>query len=144
MCRLVRRFVRLIRMPRWDWWVIPPRLFVSDGSAPVVFLSGVHVEARLTSSLGLLLTGARMSKRSFQNILVKVIRDTYWLEALAWLSADHFWFQQLLLRLFDDYFSGSFEKHGKQVYKEHYRELEELLGGPSSRRYLSWTVEDGW
>ena len=105
---------------------------------------GVHVEARLTSSLGLLLTGARMSKRSFQNISVKVIRDTYWLKALAWLSADHFWFQQLLLRLFDGYSSGSFEKHGKQVYKEHYRELEELLGGPSSRRYLSWTVEDGW
>lgn len=40
-------------------------------------------------------------------------------------------------------FYGSFEKHGIEVYHEHYCRLEETLK-MKDRRYLSWTVEDGW
>lgn len=42
------------------------------------------------------------------------------------------------------FFGGSFENHGKEVYAEHYRKLEEFLGGPGSGKYLSWMVEEGW
>lgn len=40
-----------------------------------------------------------------------------------------------------DFFNGSFEKHGVDVYRAHYRQLEDMLG---EGKYLAWTVEDGW
>ena len=83
-------------------------------------------------------------ERSFQETLCNIIRDKMWLKALAWLSADYFWLRQMFLRYLYDFFDGSFEKNAKAVYEEHFRKLEELLGGPKSGRYLSWTVEDGW
>ena len=45
------------------------------------------------------------------------------------------------MRFLIDFFQGSFEKHGVDVYRAHYRQLEELVG---KGRYLEWTVEDGW
>ena len=83
-------------------------------------------------------------ERSFQETLCNIIRDKIWLKALAWLSADYFWLRQMFLRYLYDFFDGSFEKNGKAVYEDHFRKLEELLDGPKSGRYLSWTVEDGW
>lgn len=40
-----------------------------------------------------------------------------------------------------DFFNGSFEKHGVDVYRAHYRQLEDMLG---EGKYLAWNVEDGW
>ena len=48
------------------------------------------------------------------------------------------------MHIVTDYFRGSFEKHGKEVYMEHYRKLEEVLESRGSGRYLSWKVEDCW
>ena len=45
------------------------------------------------------------------------------------------------MRLAIEFFHGSFEQHGIDVYRAHYRQLEEVLG---ERKYLQWTVEDGW
>lgn len=82
--------------------------------------------------------------RSFQVTLCDGVRDKYWLAILSVLTAEYFWLRKMVIRYVVDWFDGSFEKNGTTVYREHYRSLEELLGGESSGRYLSWTVEDGW
>ena len=45
------------------------------------------------------------------------------------------------LRFVNDFFDGSFEKHGVDVYRAYYRKLEDKVG---KGKYLEWTVEDGW
>lgn len=82
--------------------------------------------------------------RSCRETLCRVLRDSYRLKALALFCADYFWLRQFTMRMISDYFKGSFERHGKEVYVEHYRKLEDILGGSSRGRYLSWTVEAGW
>ena len=79
--------------------------------------------------------------RSFRSALIKGLRDNWWLKALSIFSPDYFWLRQITLRFVIDYFHGSFEKHGLDVYRAHYRQLEDVLGG---RNHLEWTVEDGW
>lgn len=79
--------------------------------------------------------------RSVRSTLINGLRDSWWLKALSLFSPDYFWLRQITLRLVIDFFDGSFEKHGLDVYRAHYRQLEDLMG---EGRYLEWTVEDGW
>lgn len=79
-------------------------------------------------------------QRSVQQTLCENLRDPYWLTLLALFCADYFWLRQITVRFVIDWFGGSFERHGRDVYERHYRDLEQLSGG----RYLNWTVEDGW
>ncbi|KAL8822963.1 MAG: hypothetical protein Q9191_006310 [Dirinaria sp. TL-2023a] len=81
---------------------------------------------------------------SFRKTLCKGIRDSYWLKAIAWLSADYFWLRQISLRYMYDFFDGSVEKYGKATYEKHYEKLEDLLQSSKSGKYLSWNIEDGW
>lgn len=79
--------------------------------------------------------------KSFRSALIKGLRDNWWLKAFSLFSPDYFWLRQFTSRLSIDYFNGSFEKHGLDVYRAHYRHLEDLMG---EGNYLEWTVEDGW
>ncbi len=79
--------------------------------------------------------------QSFHSSLIIGLRDNWWLKALAVFSPDYFWLRQLTMRFVIDFFNGSFEKHGMDVYRAHYRQLEDMMG---ERKYLEWTVEDGW
>ena len=80
-------------------------------------------------------------EKSFHSSLIQGLRDSWWLKALSLFSPDYFWLRQITLRYVVDFFNGSFEKHGMDVYSAHYRQLEDLVG---EGRYLEWTVEDGW
>ena len=79
--------------------------------------------------------------KSFRTALIPGLRDNWWLKALSIFSPDYFWLRQITLRFLVDFFNGSFERHGVDVYRAHYRQLDELVG---KGRYLEWTVEDGW
>ena len=79
--------------------------------------------------------------KSFRSAVIPDLRDNWWLKALSIFSPDYFWLRQITLRFVIDFFNGSFEKYGVDVYKAHYRQLEDLVG---KGRYLEWTVEDGW
>ncbi|CAF9916309.1 MAG: hypothetical protein ALECFALPRED_010589 [Alectoria fallacina] len=79
--------------------------------------------------------------QSFRSALLKTLRDSWWLKALSIFSPDYFWLRQITLRYVIGYFNGSFEKHGLDVYRAHYRQLEDMMG---EGKYLGWTVEDGW
>ena len=80
-------------------------------------------------------------EKSFHSSLIQGLRDSWRLKALSLFSPDYFWLRQITLRYVVDFFNGSFEKHGIDVYNAHYRQLEDLVG---EGRYLEWTVEDGW
>ena len=60
---------------------------------------------------------------------------------MSLFSPDYFWLRQITARFVIDSFDGSFEKHGVDVYRTYYRQLEDTLG---EGKYLNWTVEDGW
>ena len=79
--------------------------------------------------------------QSFRSALIVGLRDSWWLKALAIFSPDYFWRRQIRLRFMIDFFNGSFEKHRVNVYRAHYCQLEDMMG---ERKYLEWTVEDGW
>ena len=79
--------------------------------------------------------------RSFRTTVVKGLRDNWWLKSLSLFSPDYFWLRQITMRFVIDFFDGSFEKHGVDVYRAYYRELEDMLG---EGKFLNWTVEDGW
>ena len=79
--------------------------------------------------------------RSVRTTLLKGLRDNWWLKSLSFFSPDYFWLRQITVRYLADFFDGSFEKHGVDVYQAHYRQLEDALG---EGNYLNWTVEDGW
>ena len=79
--------------------------------------------------------------KSFRAAVIPGLRDNWWLKALSIFSPDYFWVRQITLRFVIDFFNGSFEKHGMDFYKAHYRQLEDLVGKGC---YLEWTVEDGW
>ena len=79
--------------------------------------------------------------RSFRSAILKTLRDNWSLKALSLFSPDYFWLRQMTVRFVVDFFNGSFEKHGVDVYRAHYRQLENMLG---EGKYLAWTVEDGW
>ena len=79
--------------------------------------------------------------RSFRSAILKTLRDNWSLKALSLFSPDYFWLRQITVRFVVDFFNGSFETHGVDVYRSHYRQLEDKLG---EGKYLSWTVEDGW
>ena len=79
--------------------------------------------------------------RSFRTTLVKGLRDNWWLKSLSLFSPDYFWLRHITVRYVTDFFDGSFEKHGVDVYQAYYRQLEDTLG---EGNYLNWTVEDGW
>lgn len=79
--------------------------------------------------------------RSFRSALLGGLRDDWWLKGLSLFSPDFLWMRQITLRFVIDYFRGSFEKHGLDVYRAHYGHLKDVLG---EREYLEWAVEDGW
>lgn len=79
--------------------------------------------------------------QSFRSSLIKGLRDNWWLKALAVFSPDYFWLRQITRRFVIGFFNGSFEKHGLDVYRAHYRQLEDMMG---DGKFLDWTVEDGW
>lgn len=79
--------------------------------------------------------------RSFREALIKGLRDDWWLKALAIFSPDYFWLRQITLRFVIEFFNGGFEEHGLDVYRAHYRQLEDMMG---EGKDLEWTVEDGW
>ena len=79
--------------------------------------------------------------RSFRTTVVKGLRDNWWLKFLSLFSPNYFWLRQITIRFVVNFFDGSFEKHGVDVYWAYYRELEDMLG---EGKFLKWTVEDGW
>ena len=79
--------------------------------------------------------------KSCRTSVIPVLRDSWWLKALSIFSPDYFWVRRITVQFVVDFFNGSFEKHGVDVYKAHYQQLEDLVG---KGRYLEWTVEDGW
>lgn len=80
-------------------------------------------------------------ERSFRETLIKGIRDNWRFKALSVFSPDYFWLRRITRRFVIDFYHGSFEKYGVDVYRAHYRQLEQAMG---EREYLQWTVEDGW
>lgn len=79
--------------------------------------------------------------QSFRETLIKGLRDSWWLKALSICSPDYFCLRQTTIRFVIDFYRGSFEKYGVDVYRAHYRQLENAMG---ERNYLQWTVEGGW
>lgn len=81
-----------------------------------------------------------MWERSYRSTVL-VVRDSWFFRPISLFSQDLFWMRQLSLRLQVQFFNGSFEKYGVNVYLAHYRQLEEMMG---EGKYLKWAVEDGW
>lgn len=79
--------------------------------------------------------------RSFRVTLLKGLRDAWSLKTASLFSPDFFWRRRITLRCLVDFFGGNFEEHGVEVYRAHYRQLEDMLGKGT---FLQWTVEDGW
>lgn len=79
--------------------------------------------------------------RSFRVTLLKGFRDVWSLKIGSLFSPDFFWRRRITLRCLVDFFGGSFEEHGVEVYRAHYRQLEDML---EKGTFLQWTVEDGW
>lgn len=79
--------------------------------------------------------------RSFRVALLKGLRDAWSLKTASLFSPDFFWRRRITLRCLVDFFGGNFEKHGVEVYRAHYRQLEDMLGKGT---FLQWTVEEGW
>ena len=78
--------------------------------------------------------------RSCRTTLVKGFRDIWWLKYLSLFSSGYFWLRQIMVGNVINFFDGSFEKHGLDDYRAHYRQLEGML---KEGKYLNWTVEDG-
>ena len=79
--------------------------------------------------------------QNFRETLIEGLRDSWWLKALSISSPDYFCLRQTTLRFVIDFYRGSFEKDGVDVYRAHYQQLENVMG---EQIYLQWTVEDGW
>lgn len=79
--------------------------------------------------------------RSFRAALLKGLRDAWLLKAACIFSPDFFWRRRITLRCLNDFYGGKFEDHGIEIYRAHYRQLEDMLGKGT---YLQWTVEEGW
>ena len=79
--------------------------------------------------------------RSFRSTILQNLPNSWSLKAFSFFSPDYFWLRQILLRFVIDFFDGSFEKHGVDVYRAYYRKLEDKVG---QGKYLEWSVEDGW
>ena len=73
--------------------------------------------------------------------MISNLRDSWSLKALSFFSPDYFWLRQITKRFVIDFFDGSFEEHGVDIYQAYYRRLEDKMG---QGKYLEWTVEDGW
>ncbi|KAJ0425029.1 hypothetical protein BJY00DRAFT_227121 [Aspergillus carlsbadensis] len=64
----------------------------------------------------------------------------------SWFCAELFWVRQCMCRtLMPVFFRGSFERNGKDIYKEHVEMVRTLMKARGEEeRFLEWTVEDGW
>lgn len=61
---------------------------------------------------------------------------------LTWFTrSPNRWTRPMFIRVYTDYFRGDFERHGKEVYHEHYLKVHKLV---SAQNLLEYRVEDGW
>jgi len=69
-----------------------------------------------------------------------------WRNAL--FDAKLFWIKAVRMSAWDHVFDYDFGKNGKQVYRKHYQDIEDVLQSEADagrpRRVLRWDVSDGW
>ena len=66
----------------------------------------------------------------------------------ALFNTNLFWIKLGRIAMWEHMMNYNFAQNGKDVYRKHYRELDELLeveaGSERQRHVLRWKVEDGW
>jgi hypothetical protein len=88
-----------------------------------------------------------ISDKSVRSVMNTVIKNIFCpqnvaMGILCWISkSPNRWTRPMFVRVFTDYFKGDFQKHGKQVYYEHYNKVRSLV---CKEDLLEYRVEDGW
>ncbi|CAK3755802.1 Hypothetical predicted protein [Lecanosticta acicola] len=67
----------------------------------------------------------------------------WWQYFQSFFEARLFWSYRTYWWVWSRFSAGDFPRHGKEWYREHYRNLEEKLKR-DGRKYLKWRVQDGW
>lgn len=82
-------------------------------------------------------------KDSFRASVLPMMQSwKYWLG--GWFNAELFWGVWLTDMGHDKFlFRGDFEANAEKAYTDHYESLEKLLQ-KEDRKYLDWSVQDGW
>lgn len=79
--------------------------------------------------------------RSMQETAIAAFSPFLWW--CGWFDGALFWMWRTYHLGLVEWAKGDFDRYGKEAYLAHYEKLEELCQR-NGKRYLDWSVEDGW
>lgn len=86
----------------------------------------------------------------YQSNLASVLRQNAggYQYVRSYFESEIFWIQRVLQAIFMGYFRWDFAGYGKEVYRQHYDEIDRVIAEEEKagrrRQVLRWKIEDGW